>query len=324
MGPLASVGASDAQLWNRVAAQEALYRAWKRVRARRSAPGIDGQSVGSFEHNLRNEIDRLHEELVDSSYRPRALKRFRVPKASGGWRTLGIPAVRDRVVQHRLLAVIGPLLERCFHPCSFAYRRGRSVQGAARRVMELIRSGHAHVLRADIANCFDSLDHALLLDALRERISDPAVMQLIELFLCTGAVQGMVFESPTSGTAQGSVLSPLLANVYLNPFDQQLAAKGWQRIRYADDIAVFCREEHRVADARRDVIALLNKLKLRVNRDKTTNCHVSGGCPFWAFFSATRGRLLIWGPLPHCAAGWRTFGMPPLTGRAASSWRRNL
>jgi group II intron reverse transcriptase/maturase len=280
----------DVELWPRVVNREALFRAWNRVRAKRGAAGIDGQSVADFERVLTDEIDRLARELATGQYRPRALKRFRLPKIDGRWRTIGIPALRDRVVQHALLAVIGPIFERTFHPSSYAYRRGRSVQQAARKVMDLIGEGYAFILRTDIGDCFDSLDHGVLLAALRRRIDDDDVIRLIEQFLGLGAVEGMILTTPTSGAAQGSVLSPLFANVYLDPFDYAMAKRGWKHIRYADDIAIFSRGGQELESARLDAEELLRGLKLRINREKTATYGVEEGVPFLGFLFSADGR----------------------------------
>ena len=215
-----------------------LFMAARQVLANRGAAGVDHVSVGDFESRMSTELRRLSATLRDGTYRPQAIRRVEIPKpGSKEIRPLGIPTVRDRVVQTALVKVLEPIFEAGFAEHSYGFRPGRSCRDALRRVDELIKAGYVHVVDADLKGYFESIPHDRLLARLQEKIADGRLLSLIEQFLKAKILGGMSEWQPESGAPQGAVLSPLLSNVYLDPLDQLLAQYGFEMVRYADDCA---------------------------------------------------------------------------------------
>lgn len=259
-----------------------LREAYKKVRSNKGAPGIDGETVTEFGDRLGEALDQIHLELRTGRYEPSPVWRVSIDKPDGGQRLLGIPTVKDRVVQQALLQVLEPIFEPDFHPSSYAYRPGRSGQMAvAKAEMFLNRYGLEHVVDMDLSKCFDRLDHALILETVAERVSDGSVLKLIRKFLEAGVMEDGSFRETEVGSPQGGVISPLLANIYLNRFDQAMKEKGIRIVRYADDILVFA-ESRRQAERYREIATtfLEGDLKLVVNREKTRLTHVGEGVHF--------------------------------------------
>jgi RNA-directed DNA polymerase len=230
------------RLIDKVYSERCLFSAARRVLANRGAAGVDHVSVEDFDVRLIPELRKLAESLREGSYRPQAIRRVEIPKpGSGERRPLGIPTVRDRVVQAALVKVIEPIFERDFAEQSYGFRPGRGCKDALRRVDELVQAGYVHVVDADLRGYFDSIPHDRLMDRLRAKIADGRVLSLIEMFLKANVIDGLSEWTPTSGAPQGAVLSPLLSNVYLDPLDHLLAEAGYEMVRYADDFVVLCR-----------------------------------------------------------------------------------
>jgi RNA-directed DNA polymerase len=184
-------------------------------------------------------------------------------------RPLGIPAVKDRIVQTALKLVIEPIFEREFEDSSYGFRPGRSAKDALREVDGLIKEGYTHVVDADLRSYFDTIPHPALTQRIEERISDGAVLKLIGLFLSQDIIQGMKRWTPVGGTPQGAVISPLLANIYLHPLDRQMKQKGYRMVRYADDFVVLCRTAKQANAALEEVKAWMEQNELSLNADKT-------------------------------------------------------
>jgi RNA-directed DNA polymerase len=231
-------------LMDKIYKDRTLQIAWEQVSSNAGACGADGISVERFGKDSQNRLLAVKEHLQEGSYRPQAVKRVWIPKAgSASKRPLGIPTVRDRVVQSALKMVIEPIFEREFAPHSYGFRPGRGCKGALGRVDGLLRSGRLHVVDVDIKSYFDSIPHDQLMSRVRERIADGRVLGLIESFLKAGVMEGgkMAPEGPQEeGTPQGGVISPLLANVYLNPLDWLMKQAGMEMVRYADDMVILC------------------------------------------------------------------------------------
>lgn len=243
---------------------------WKVLRNAGSA-GIDGQSVKSFEAKEEQELQGLAEELCSGRYRPAAVKRVWIPKpGSQEKRPLGIPVVRDRVVQAALRNVIEPIFERDFAVQSYGFRPGRGSREALRRVEELLKEGNYWVVDADIKGYFDSIPHNKLMEKVGNKISDGRVLELIESYLKAGVMEtGKGWEATPEGTPQGGVISPLLANIYLNDLDWELAHAGLQMVRYADDFVVLCRTETEAHRALELIKRWMDQAQLRLHPEKT-------------------------------------------------------
>jgi RNA-directed DNA polymerase len=219
-----------------------LYAASGNVIGNRGAAGVDHQTVENFLEHRPQELDRLHETLRTNSYRPQAVRRVWIPKpGSQEKRPLGVPTVRDRVVQTALLHVLEPIFDATFSEHSFGFRRGRGCHHALERVEQLLQAGYRYVVDADLKSYFDTISKPRLMAHVRAKISDSRVLALVEMFLAQGILDGLREWTPETGTPQGAVLSPLLANIYLNPLDHLLAESGFAVVRYADDFVILCR-----------------------------------------------------------------------------------
>ncbi len=269
-------------LYGRLLEKPRLRAAYQQVKRNRGAAGVDGQSLGDFEAKLDTEIDRLWQELKDKTYVPQAVKRVAIPKEGGGERLLGIPAVRDRVVQQALLNELEPIFDPGFHPSSYGYRPGRSCHQAISKASLFIRQYHRRwVVDMDLSKCFDTLDHDIIIECIRAKVADGSVLSLIKGFLESGVMIGEEVEATLIGSPQGGVISPLIANVYLDRFDQQMRRRGHRIVRYADDILILCVSEKAAQRALSSAKAYLEgELKLTVNATKTHIAHSDDGVKF--------------------------------------------
>jgi RNA-directed DNA polymerase len=219
-----------------------LFAASASVIGKGGAAGVDHQTVEGFLANRQKELDRLHEALRTNSYRPQAVQRVWIPKpGSNEQRPLGVPTVRDRVAQTALLAVLEPIFDITFSPYSYGFRHGRGCHHALERVEELLAAGYHYVVDADLKSYFDTISKPRLMARIREKVSDSRVLRLVEMYLEQGVMDGLREWTPETGTPQGAVLSPLLANIYLNPLDHLLTAAGFALVRYADDFVILCK-----------------------------------------------------------------------------------
>jgi RNA-directed DNA polymerase len=266
-------------VYGHLLSKERLYKGFKKVWKAKGAAGIDKQSLSDFASKLSDELDQLLLELKTKQYHPQPVRRVEIPKAGGGVRLLGIPTVRDRVVQQTLTDVLTPIFEEQFHPSSFGYRPKRSCHDAINKAtMFMRRYGLNHVVDMDLSKCFDRLDHGLILKSLRKRIADGSVLKLIEQFLKSGVMVGSDWQETEQGSPQGGVISPLIANIYLDEFDQKMRQRGHRIVRYADDILILCRSRAGAENARVQATMILEKqLKLKVNEDKTHITHSREG-----------------------------------------------
>lgn len=249
--------------------------------------GIDGQSTAYMEKHKENAVRRLQKELETESYRPQAVKRVWIPKlGSKELRPLGIPAVRDRVVQSALRHVIEPIFERDFAPQSYGFRPGRGCKDALRRVDELLKSGHRHVVDADLKSYFDTIPHGKLMERVGQKIGDGRVLALIERLLKAGVMESVKGWTPTErGTPQGAVVSPLLANIYLDPLDWKLAQGGWEMVRYADDFVILCKSKTEAESALETVRRWVeeNGMSLHPEKTRMVDANQPGGFDFLGY-----------------------------------------
>ena len=246
-----------------------LQAAWQQVRSRRGAAGIDGISIARFEARAPKYLSEIAEQLKTGQYRAAAVRRVEIPKTGGGNRPLGIPTVKDRVLQAAVKRVIEPIFESRFCDTSYGFRPGRSCKDALRAVSSFLRQGYTHVVDADLKSYFDSIPHERLTARVAERISDGRVLAVIDGWLKQDIVQELKRWTPTGGTPQGAVLSPLLANIYLHPLDQHMLARGYKMVRYADDFVVLCQSAHEAQQALAEVQQWVRDNGLELNMDKT-------------------------------------------------------
>jgi RNA-directed DNA polymerase len=230
--------------------QDILGRAFARVAANRGAAGVDHVSVAQYASDRDANLKRLSEELRTGTYRPQAIRRHYIPKpGSREQRPLGIPTVRDRVVQTTLRVVLEPIFERDFARHSYGFRPGRGCKDALRRVDELLKAGYVHVVDADLQGYFDMIPKRRLLALVGQKVADGRILALVEAFLEQGVLDGLQEWTPEQGTPQGAVCSPLLSNIYLDPLDHLMEAYGFEMVRYADDFVVLCRTQEEAAAA---------------------------------------------------------------------------
>ncbi len=256
-------------LIDKVYRAETLRAAWHKVRENGGAAGVDGQSVKKFAARAGQYLEELEQVLRTGEYRPQPIKRVEIPKGGGKMRPLGIPVVKDRIVQTALKLVIEPIFEREFEDGSYGFRPGRGCKQALREVDELIKEGYTHVVDADFDSYFDSIPKEPLMGEVSQRISDGAVLELIRAFLNQDIIDGMKRWTPVGGTPQGAVISPLLANIYLHPLDRQMKQRGYRMVRYADDFVVLCRTAEQAQAALKEVRDWVEQNQLKLNADKT-------------------------------------------------------
>jgi len=272
-------------LIDKVYKKENLYKAYKSVRANKGAPGIDGVTVEVYGINLEEEIDKLHHELKTGTYEPKPVLRVEIPKPDGSKRPLGIPTVRDRVVQQAVLNILQPIFDPEFHPSSYGYRPKRSCQQAVAKAERFMNKyGLRHVVDMDLSKCFDQLDHELILESVNRKVSDGSLLKLIKKFLTAGVMKDGAYEETETGSPQGGVISPLLANIYLDYFDQKMKEMSIRIVRYADDILIFAESPR---EARKNLqiatSTLEGELKLVVNQEKTHISTASKGVAYLGF-----------------------------------------
>ncbi len=246
-----------------------LQQAWKLVSKGGPAPGVDGRTLGQFAARAQEELRDIEADLRARRYRFLPVRRTFVAKLTGGKRRLGIPAIRDRVVEQAIRLVLEPVLASRFAAGSFAYRSGRGVQQAIDRLLDERRQGNSWILESDVQDFFDTIDHAILFRQLKENAIPEELIGLIAASLQAGARLGTRWLASRRGVPQGSPLSPLLANSYLTPFDHAVTRAGHSLIRYADDLVLCCATRCEASRALADVRRELSALKLGVNPRKT-------------------------------------------------------
>jgi RNA-directed DNA polymerase len=264
-----------------------LGSAFQKVWANGGSAGADKQTVAHFARQAETELTRLHELLRDGTYRPQPVRRAWIPKpGSKEKRPLGIPAVRDRIVQAALRHVLEPIFETEFAGNSYGFRPGRGAKDALRRVDTLLKAGHDWVVDADLKSYFDTIPHERLMALIKERVADGRVLAVVERFLRAGVLERAKGWQPTErGTPQGGVISPLLANLYLDPFDHQMERAGWELVRYADDFVILCRSQTQAQAALGQVQAWMEEAGLTLHPEKTriVNANAPGGFDFLGY-----------------------------------------
>jgi RNA-directed DNA polymerase len=282
-------------LMDKVCAPATLMAAWEKVRANDGAAGVDGHSIERFEARAELYLAELLAALREGSYRPQPIRRAEIPKGDGRTRPLGIPTVKDRIVQTAVKFVLEPIFEATFRPTSYGFRPGRGCRDGLREVDHLIEDGHAFVVDADLESCFDTIPHERLMRRVEERISDGRILGLLRSWLDQDIMRDLERWTPTEGTPQGAVISPLLANIYLHPLDELLAAHGYRMVRYADDFVVLCKSCEQAAAALAEIRAWVADNGLRLHPDKTHvgDCRRAGqGFEFLGYRFEARRRFV--------------------------------
>jgi RNA-directed DNA polymerase len=265
-------------LIDKVWAPATLALAWTKVLANQGAAGVDGQSLERFAANPEKYLGELSVALKDGSYRPQPVRRVEIAKGDGGTRPLGIPAVKDRIVQAAVKLVIEPIFEASFCEGSYGFRPGRGCHDALREVDGLLEEGFTFVVDADLKGYFDSIPHDRLMERVEERLSDGRILDLLRSWLTADVLKGAERWTPTAGAPQGAVISPLLANIYLHPLDERMAALGYRMVRYADDFVVLCQSREEATAALAEICRWVEDNGLCLHPDKTHvgDCRQSG------------------------------------------------
>ena len=274
------------RLVDKVYALRNLQAAWAKVRVNAGAAGVDRQSVEDFDKDVDYQVQKLHEQLRDGNYEPQPVRRAWIDKpGSTEQRPLGIPAVRDRVVQTALRHVLEPIWEAEFAEQSYGFRPGRGCRDALRRVDELLRAGYTWVVDADLKSYFDTIPHDQLMAEVRQRVADGRVLALVQAYLKAEVLDGLASWQPDKGSPQGAVISPLLSNIYLDAVDHAMAQAGFQMVRYADDFVILCRTQGEAEQALACVRQLVEARGLTLHPTKTrlVDASQAGGFDFLGY-----------------------------------------
>jgi RNA-directed DNA polymerase len=257
-------------LIDKIYSKHNLRAAFERVRKNRGGAGVDHVTIDRFEERLEENLERTSEELRDGTYRPQAIKRVMIPKpGKSEKRPLGIPTVRDRVVQTAIRNVLEPIFEKEFEERSYGFRPKRGCHDALNRVETLLKKGYIYVVDADIKSFFDTIPHDNLMERVREKVTDGRVLELIEEYLKQDILGTAKEWAPERGTPQGAVISPLLANIYLDPLDKHVAFWRYEMVRYADDFVILCESEEEARNALKLVEMWMTENGLTLHPEKT-------------------------------------------------------
>ena len=273
-------------LLERILSRENLNRAYKRVKANKGAPGIDGMTVEDALPWLREHREELLEQIRSGKYKPQPVRRKEIPKPDGGVRQLGIPTVIDRVIQQAIAQQLSPIFEPKFIDGSYGYRPNRSAQQAIRKVKEYAEEGYTTAVEIDLSKYFDTLNHELLMNMVREEVRDKRVTDLIKKYLKSGVFAEGLLVKTEEGSPQGGPLSPLLANIYLNKYDQEMTRRGVKVIRYADDIVILAKSKRageRLLESSKRYLEEKLKLKLNTEKSKVVSVYAIRNFKFLGF-----------------------------------------
>jgi group II intron reverse transcriptase/maturase len=257
-------------LLERILSKDNLNAAYLQVKRKKGAAGVDGMEVGEMLGWLKENKERLLASLRNGEYKPKPVRRVEIPKPDGGKRKLGIPTVLDRLVQQGIAQVLQPMFEKTFSENSYGFRPGRNAHQAIKKAKAYYEEGHTKIVDLDLAQYFDTVNHDILINMLREEVKDERVIKLIRKYLKSGVMEGGLISPTEAGTPQGGNLSPLLSNIYLTKFDKLLESRGHKFVRYADDCNIYVKTERAAKRVMESSVKYLEgKLKLKVNHKKS-------------------------------------------------------
>lgn len=266
---------AEPDILGKILDKDNLNRAYKRVKANKGAPGVDGMTIEEALPWLKEHNQELTERIRKGHYTPSPVRRVKIPKPDGGIRKLGIPTVVDRIIQQAITQQLMPIFEPLFLDGSYGYRPGRSAKDAIRKIKEYAEDGYTRAVVLDLSKYFDTLNHELLINILRSNVKDERVIQMIKRYLKSGVMENGVVTETEEGSPQGGNISPLLANIYLNEFDQEFSKRGVPCIRYADDIVLLAKSKRASERLLESSTKYLEEtLKLKVNREKSRTVSV--------------------------------------------------
>lgn len=272
------------KLYKKIYTDENINDAWRHIKLNSKLAGVDGVNVNLFQRHLLKNLKDIQEKLHSKKYTPQRIKRFWMQKPDGTKRPFGILTVRDRIVQRSVLQVIEPVFEKGFEDCSYAFRKGRSVDMAVANVNHFIRKGNYWVINSDIEQFFDNIDTDILYSFILEKLKDKELRKLIRTWLDTETSvickKKFLWNSAKRGILQGSILSPLYANIYLDQFDKKVIKAGLKHVRFADNILAVIESEREAKKAIKIIRRTLNDLKLQLNKKKTEITHLEDGITF--------------------------------------------
>lgn len=258
-------------LLERILSRENMRMAWKRVKANKGAPGVDGVTIREFPATIRDTWDNIRKSLMEGYYEPSPVLRVEIPKPSGGTRPLGIPTVQDRLIQQAVAQILTPYFDPYFSEFSYGFRPGRSAHDAVKKVREYICQGYKIAVDMDLSKFFDRVNHDVLMHRVAKRIRDKWVLRLIGKYLRAGVKVNGRLQSTRKGVPQGGPLSPLLANILLDDLDKELEKRGHKFVRYADDFIILVKSRRAGERVKRSIQRFLERrLKLKVNEDKSS------------------------------------------------------
>lgn len=270
--------------YEKIYTDENIHEAWKHIRSRSKLPGVDGITANNFQTNLLKNLKDIQGKLRARKYAPRPIKQFWISKPDGSKRPLGILTVQDKIVQRAVYQVIEPLFERIFENCSYAFRKGMSVETAITHVKHLVGDGNHWIAHVDIEKYFEHIDIKYLFELIREGLKDEELQTLIRTWLDAEShvvcKKGFFAWKEKRGILQGGILSPLYANIYLNYFDKKVIHAGMKHVRFADNILTVSRCENDARQSFQITQKALQGLKLQVNEKKTVVTHLENGIAF--------------------------------------------
>ncbi len=267
-------------MYNSLINKSNLCSAWQRVKNNHGCAGADGISITKFESELVINLTKLQRDLQNDAYAPFPLMQIQVAKPNGGIRTLAVPTVRDRIAQTAALQIIEPILEPEFEDCSFAYRKGRSVKKAVYQIKKYYEQGYKWVVDADIEAFFDNVEHSLIVRTVRDYILDERICQLIEKWIRAEVYDGESLRMLDKGLPQGSVISPILANLFLDELDEEIMECGFKIVRYSDDFIILCKSREKAEAAMQLTDEILEKMCLDLDDEDTSVTSFDNGFKF--------------------------------------------